>query len=64
VAEEKKTLIDKEKAYSSDYKNLLDNKKFAGFMKSKWYPGIFQWPVAIIFAFIVYVCNPISNRWV
>ncbi|WP_411682712.1 4Fe-4S binding protein [Clostridium thailandense] len=54
MAEKKNNLIDEEKAFSSDDKNLLDNKKFAGFMKSKWYPGIFQWPVAIIFAFIVY----------
>jgi hypothetical protein len=34
--------------------NLLKNKTFAKFIKSKWYPGVFQWPVAIIFAFIVY----------
>lgn len=34
--------------------NLLNNKAFAKFIKSKWYPAIFQWPVAIIFAFIVY----------
>ncbi|WPC39793.1 4Fe-4S binding protein [Clostridium sp. JS66] len=54
MAKEKKTLTDEEKALSYDDKNLLDNKKFANFMKSKWYPGIFQWPVAIVFAFIVY----------
>ncbi|OAA94876.1 4Fe-4S binding protein [Clostridium coskatii] len=54
MSEKKKTKIDEEKAYSSDDKNLLDNKKFASFMKSKWYPGVFQWPVAIVFAFIVY----------
>jgi len=35
-------------------KDLLKNKKFASFIKSKWYPGVFQWPVAVIFAFIVY----------
>ena len=35
-------------------KNLLDNKIFAKFIKSKWYPGIFQWPVALVFAFIVF----------
>ena len=34
--------------------NFLNNKVVAKFMKSKWYPGVFQWPVAIIFAFIVY----------
>ena len=34
-------------------KNLLDNKKFAAFIKSKWYPGVFQIPVGLIFAFIV-----------
>lgn len=54
MAEKKTSLIDEEKTSSSDDINLLDNKKFASFMKSKWYPGIFQWPVAIIFAFIVY----------
>ena len=35
-------------------KNFLDNKTFKKFIKSKWYPGIFQWPVAIVFAFIIY----------
>ena len=35
-------------------KNWLNNKSFAKFIKSKWYPGVLQWPVAIIFAFIVY----------
>lgn len=54
MSEKKKTIIDEEKTYSLDDKNLLDNKKFASFMKSKWYPGIFQWPVAVVFAFIVY----------
>jgi len=34
--------------------NFLNNKTFAKFIKSKWYPGVFQWPVALIFAFIVY----------
>lgn len=34
--------------------NLLKNKTILGFVKSKWYPGIFQIPVAIVFAFIVY----------
>jgi len=35
-------------------KDLLKNKKFKKFIKSKKYPGVFQWPVAIIFAFIVF----------
>lgn len=39
---------------SAQDKDLLKNKKFAKFVKSKWYPGVFQWPVALIFAFIVY----------
>lgn len=34
--------------------NLLNNKLFASFIKSKWYPGIFQIPVAVVFAFIMY----------
>ena len=35
-------------------KNLLDNKLLAKFIKSKWYPGIFQLLVGIVFAFIVF----------
>ncbi|HEY8803687.1 MAG TPA: 4Fe-4S binding protein [Clostridium sp.] len=35
-------------------KDFLKNKTFKKFVKSKWYPGVFQWPVALIFAFIVY----------
>ncbi|MBU3181201.1 4Fe-4S binding protein [Clostridium psychrophilum] len=34
--------------------DFLKNKTFKKFIKSKWYPGIFQWPVALVFAFIVY----------
>lgn len=34
--------------------NLLRNRFLAGFLKSRWYPRIFQWPVALIFAFIIY----------
>lgn len=34
--------------------DLLDNKPFAKFIKSKLYPLIFQIPVALIFAFIVF----------
>ncbi|MBU3099946.1 MULTISPECIES: 4Fe-4S binding protein [Clostridium] len=34
--------------------NFLKNKTLKKFIKSKWYPGIFQWPVALVFAFIVY----------
>lgn len=34
-------------------KNLLDNKKFADFIKSKWFPGGFQIFVGLVFAFIV-----------
>jgi polyferredoxin len=53
VAEQKKSINEEEKNSSSDI-NLLNNKKFKNFIKSKWYPGIFQWPIAIVFAFIVY----------
>ena len=35
-------------------KDLLKNKTLKKFIKSKWYPGVFQWPVAIVFAFIVF----------
>lgn len=34
--------------------NLLDNKILKNFMKSKWYPGIFQLIVGLVFAFIVF----------
>lgn len=34
--------------------NLLDNKLIKNFIKSKWYPGIFQLFVGIVFAFIVF----------
>lgn len=34
--------------------NLLNNKHIKNFIKSKWYPGIFQWLTAIVFAFIVF----------
>ena len=34
--------------------NLLENKLIAKFIKSKWYPGIFQLFVGIVFAFIVF----------
>jgi polyferredoxin len=34
--------------------NLLENKWFGGFMRSSWYPTIFQWGVLVGFAFITY----------
>lgn len=34
--------------------NLLDNRILKNFIKSKWYPGIFQVFVGIVFAFIVF----------
>jgi polyferredoxin len=34
-------------------KNLLENKKFSNFIKSKWYPAGFQIFVGLVFAFIV-----------
>lgn len=44
----------KQNSNSSSNVNLLKNKMFKKFIQSKWYPGIFQWPVLIVFAFIVY----------
>lgn len=38
----------------SKEKDLLKNKFLLKFMKSRWFPGVFQVPVAIIFAFIVF----------
>ncbi|MFT8350616.1 4Fe-4S binding protein [Clostridium saccharoperbutylacetonicum] len=35
--------------------NLLDNKMLKSFIKSKWYPGVFQLFVGLVFAFIVFV---------
>jgi polyferredoxin len=33
--------------------NLLSNRWIGGLMRSRWYPGIFQWPTLIVFAFIM-----------
>lgn len=35
--------------------NLLNNRLIKGFIKSRWYPGIFQWPTALAFLFIIYL---------
>ncbi|AJA48625.1 4Fe-4S binding domain-containing protein [Clostridium pasteurianum DSM 525 = ATCC 6013] len=51
---EKTKYEDKKDSNSSSNVNLLKNKMFKKFMQSRWYPGIFQWPVLIVFAFIVY----------
>ena len=34
--------------------NLLKNKWLDRFLRSRWYPGIIQWPTLIIFAVIIY----------
>ncbi|ATW28041.1 4Fe-4S binding protein [Candidatus Formimonas warabiya] len=34
--------------------NLLRISFLSSFIKSKWFPGLFQWPILIIFSFIVY----------
>ncbi|KTB49293.1 4Fe-4S binding domain [Dehalogenimonas alkenigignens] len=36
-------------------RNLLDNRFIGGLMKSKWYPGIIQWPTALVFFLIMYL---------
>ncbi len=33
---------------------LLNNRFIRGFIKSRWYPGIFQWPTALVFMMIIY----------
>ncbi len=38
----------------SSKKNLLDNKTIKAILKSRWFPGIIQWPVLIVFALIVF----------
>jgi ferredoxin len=35
-------------------RNLLDNKLIGGLMRSRWYPGIFQVPVAAVFGLVAY----------
>jgi hypothetical protein len=50
-----KDISDEAKSSSGQIeKNLLENKILAKFIKSKWYPGIFQLFVGIIFTFIVF----------
>ena len=34
--------------------NLLKNKWIRAFMRSRWYPGIIQWPTLIVFMFIMF----------
>lgn len=35
-------------------RNLLDNRAFSAFVRSRWYPGVFQVPVAAVFGFVAY----------
>jgi len=35
--------------------NLLKNRFIGGFIKSKWYPGIFKWPTVFSFVLIMYI---------
>ena len=35
-------------------RNLLDTRLIGGLMRSRWYPGIFQVPVAMVFGFVAY----------
>ena len=46
--------LDEELVPPKSENNVLKNRLVAGFIKSRWYPQLFQWPVAIIFAFIIY----------
>jgi polyferredoxin len=34
-------------------RNLLDHKWIGAFLRSRWYPGVFQWPTLVVFAFIL-----------
>jgi polyferredoxin len=34
-------------------RNLLANRWIGGFLRSRWYPGVFQWPTLIVFAVIM-----------
>ena len=35
--------------------DLLKNRLIKGFIKSKWYPGILQWPTGLVFLLIIYL---------
>src|SRR5450759_2605975 len=35
--------------------DLLKNRFIKQFMKSRWYPAIFQWPTAAVFMLVIYV---------
>jgi polyferredoxin len=39
---------------SLESRNLLKNKWINGFMKSRWFPGILQWPTLMIFMLIMF----------
>jgi ferredoxin len=43
-------------------KNLLDNPLIGSFIRSRWFPGIFQWPTLAVFVLIMYqlVLGPAS----
>lgn len=34
--------------------NLLRNALIGGFIKSRWFPGVFRWPTVLVFAVIIY----------
>ena len=34
--------------------NLLKNALIGGFIRSRWFPGILQWPTLLVFAVIIY----------
>ncbi|MBM2824982.1 MAG: ferredoxin [Dehalococcoidales bacterium] len=54
VEPEPKSSETERKSYASGH-NLLKNRAISGFIKSRWYPGIFQWPTALVFLFIIYL---------
>jgi polyferredoxin len=35
-------------------RNLLDNRRFSAFVRSRWYPAVFQVPVAAVFGLVAY----------
>ena len=39
---------------SKNNNDLLKNKWLRSFMRSRWYPGIIQWPTLIVFMFIMF----------
>ncbi len=45
---------EQQKTTSTGSRNLLSGRFIGGLVKSRWYPGIFRWPTALVFLVIMY----------